>query len=92
MLPTDWSAPSTATLKRITDPRAHQFWDKERLLSHAMGERDRSTIVWDFVAVYPPNELWQDTLPQSTFSDRPVVRVIPGLREAIARLSPAVSP
>ena len=28
VLPTDWSSPSTATLRRISDSRAAQFWDK----------------------------------------------------------------
>ena len=55
VLPTDWSAPPTAALKRISDPRAVQFWDEGRLLSRAMGEYDKDSMVWDRI---PPKPLW----------------------------------
>jgi len=83
---TDLSAPSTATLKRVSDPRASQYWDKGRLISHLLGERDRSSIVWDYVAVYEPGRVWDQAPPEPAFSDGPVVRVIDGAREAVQRL------
>jgi len=46
VLPTDWGAPSTSALKRIDGPPTFQFWDKERLLSHRMGEHDKDSIVF----------------------------------------------
>ena len=52
VLPTDWTSPSTATLKRIADSRVAQFWDKGRLISLSMGEHDRRSVVWDFIAVF----------------------------------------
>ena len=86
VLVTDVRAPSTMTLKRISDRRVSQYWDKERLLSHAMGERDRRTIVWDYIGIYEPGAVWADALPKAVFEDRPVVRVIGGARTALERL------
>jgi hypothetical protein len=86
VLPTDLFAPSTATLKRIFDTRASQYWDKERLVSHSLGERDSSSIVWDYVAVYEPGKLWEQAPPEPAYSSEPVVRAIDGTREAIKRL------
>ena len=54
VLPTDWTAPSTASLKRISDARAAQYWDKERLVSKSMGEHDKESIIWDYIAVPSP--------------------------------------
>ena len=65
VLPTDWSSPSTAALRRISDTRAAQFWDKGRLISHSMGEHDRGSVVWDYVAVYPAGPVWEDRPPQA---------------------------
>ena len=79
-------APSTATLSRVSDLRAAQFWDHERLLSHLLGERDRSTVVWDYIAVFAPGTTWQDGPPKPVYSDDPVVRAAGGAREVIQRL------
>jgi hypothetical protein len=86
VLATDISAPSTMTLKRISDGRVSQYWDKERLLSHAMGEHDRRTIVWDYIGIYEPGLVWDATPPKAVFEDRPVVRVIESARTALERL------
>ena len=85
MLATDWIQPSTATLRRISDPRASQFWDKERLISHSMGEHDRKSIVWDYIAVYPPGALWTERPPEPAYHGRPVVDVTEPARAAIAK-------
>jgi hypothetical protein len=45
VLPTDWIAPSTASMRRLADLRVQQYWDRGRLLSKTMGEHDRSSIV-----------------------------------------------
>jgi hypothetical protein len=63
VLPTDFAAPSTAALARIPDARA-AHWDRSRALSHFLGERNRSTVVWDYIAVYQPGTLWQDAPPK----------------------------
>jgi len=86
VLPTDFAAPSTAALARIADVRAAQYWDRKRALSHLLGERNRSTVVWDYIAVYAPGTLWQDTPPKPIYSDNPVRDVISGAKETIQRL------
>jgi hypothetical protein len=82
---TDWASPSTATLRRISDHRAAQFWDKGRLISHSMGEQDRGSVVWDHVAVYSAGVNWQDGPPQALYDGGPVVQVTDAARAAIAQ-------
>jgi hypothetical protein len=84
VLPTDWSSPSTAALRRISDTRAAQFWDKGRLISHSMGEHDSRSIVWDHIAVYPAGGLWGDAPPDAIYHGGPVVRVTEPARAALA--------
>jgi hypothetical protein len=84
-LPTDLGAPSTMTLKRLSDVRVSQYWDKEHLVSQALGERDRESVVWDYVAVYEPGRLWNQVPPEPAYSSVPVVRAIDGTREAIEK-------
>jgi len=86
VLPTDFVAPSTASLARIPDARAAQYWDTRRALSHLLGEHNRSTVVWDYIAVYAPGTLWQDVPPKPFYSDHPVRDVISGAKESIQRL------
>jgi hypothetical protein len=83
VLPTDWTAPSTASLKRISDARAAQYWDKERLVSKSMGEHDKESIIWDYIAVYVPGATWNQA--PALFADGPVVRVLKPARDAIAK-------
>jgi hypothetical protein len=86
VLPTDLAAPSTAALARVPDLRAAQYWDRERVLSHLLGEHNRPTVVWDFIAVYAPGATWQDVPPKPFYSDRPVRNVIGGAKDAIQHL------
>jgi hypothetical protein len=88
VLPTDFGAPSTATLRRISDPRASQYWDKEHLVSHLLGERDPSSVVWDYVAVYQPGKVWENAPPESIYSHVPVIRGNDGARKAVSGLLP----
>jgi hypothetical protein len=86
VLATDLAPPSTAALARIPDVRAAQYWDRKRALSHLLGEHNRSTVVWDHIAVYAPGTLWQDAPPKPVYSDSPVRDVISGAKESIERL------
>jgi hypothetical protein len=86
VLPTDFVAPSTAALARIPDTRAAQYWDRKRALSHLLGEHNRSTVVWDYIAVYGPGTLLQDAPPKPVYSDSPVRDVISGAKESIQLL------
>lgn len=80
-MPTDLAAPSTMTLKRISDTRASQYWDKEHLVSKSIGEEDG--VVWDYVAVYPKGKLWDKSPPEPVYSKAPVIHAIDETREAI---------
>lgn len=84
VLATDWASPSTASLGRISDTRAAQFWDKDRLISHSMGEHDRRSVVWDYIAVYPPGATWDDAPPPALYHGGPVVRVTGPARNALS--------
>jgi len=97
ILPTDLAAPSTAVLARVSDPRAVQFWDQ----SHAVAAKlrnvpgqpqpgccDRSGVLWDLAAVYPPGALWTDSPPPAVFFNGAVVAVRPELTDAVSRLLP----
>ena len=83
VLPTDWSSPSTAALGRLSDSRVAQFWDRHRLVSHSMGEGDRHSVVWDYVAVYPAGAVWGESPPAAVYHGDPVVEVTEAARAAI---------
>lgn len=84
VIESDRSAPATPILKRISDPRAAQFWDPERFISRLLGEKNEETIVWDQVFVYAPGEKWTQTPPQPLYTGRPIVKVIPKFEAALA--------
>jgi len=84
--PTDLGSPSTLTLARLSDLRASQYWDKEHIVSRLLGEHDIASVVWDYVAVYPPGKLWDQAPPEPAYSSVPVVRAIKETREAIQKL------
>jgi len=86
VLATDMAAPSTATLRRVSDSRASQYWDKGRVLSHLMGEHDRASVVWDYIAVFPPGSVWNDVPPKPTYAAHPVADVTNGAKQAINQL------
>ena len=88
VLPTDWRAPSTLTLRRIYDRRARQYWDKGRLLSKAMGETGKKSVVWDQVIVYGRGVIWSEAPPpKAVVRVGPVVDVVDqfveGLHQAL---------
>ena len=88
VLATDWRAPSTLTLRRISDGRARQYWDDGRLLSKAMGETGKKSIVWDQIIVYSRGVIWSEAaLPKAIVKVGPVVDVVDqfveGLRQAL---------
>ena len=84
VLPTDWLAPSTATLERMSDRRTQQYWDKGRLLSKALGETDKKSIVWDQVIVYGRGVSWSEVaLPKPVVTVGPVFDVVDQFGAAI---------
>lgn len=86
VLPTDWASPSTRTLARLSDNRVSQYWDNERLVSRSLGEHDRSSLVWDYVAVYEPEKMWDQAPPEPHYSHAPVVEAIDDTKAAIEML------
>ena len=86
VLATDFGAPSTATLHRASDTRVSQYWDKEHLVSRLLGERDRKSVVWDYVAVYQPGKLWDQAPPEPDYSRVPVIHGIDGASDAVGKL------
>jgi hypothetical protein len=86
VLPMDLGAPSTFTLRRVSDRRASQYWDKEHMVSRLLGQRDPSSVVWDYVAVYRPGKLWDQAPPQPLYSHVPVIKGITGTNDAAKQL------
>ena len=88
VLATDWRAPSTAALRRVSDQRARQYWDEGRLLSKAMGETGKKSVVWDRVIVYERRVTWSEAAPpNAVISVGPVADVVEqfvdGLHQAL---------
>jgi hypothetical protein len=87
ILPTDWSAPSSWALGRLSDARVRQFWDKQHSLAKIMADsRGAQTKpqcctlngnLWDLIAVYPPHAVWSGKLPPAVVFDGPIVRMMP---------------
>ena len=86
MIWTDWSRPTSSALKRLSDTRVTQFWDKGRVLAQRMAQDARDPqpkpncceqggILWDLVSVYPRGALWEEKLPTALLFDGPVVRI-----------------
>jgi hypothetical protein len=86
VLSTDLGAPSTFTLRRVSDLRASQYWDKQHIVSRLLGERDSSSVIWDYVAVYQPGKLWDQAPPEPLYSHVPVIKGISGTNDATKRL------
>lgn len=84
ILPTDLAAPSTMTLRRISDPRASQYWDKEHLVSKSIGEKDG--VIWDYVAVYEQGKLWDKAPPEPMYSKAPVIHALDETKKTILKL------
>jgi hypothetical protein len=94
MLPTDWSAPARAVLKRLSDRRVQQYWDPNHVLATQMKNDARapqpvqdccvrSGILWDLAAVYPPGATWSDRMPSAVVFNGPVVDVMSEVEAAL---------
>ena len=85
VLPTDWSPPSGAALHRISDARATQFWDHDRIVSHLLGEHDNRSIQWDRIVIFPAGETWGAEPPPALYRGGPVVSVNAVAEAALSR-------
>ncbi len=95
ILPTDWSAPGTMTLRRLHDRRVRQFWDPNHLIAAAIEKAEvsgalhphcceRKGFLWDLTAAYAPGARWGDALPEPVLLDGPVVDTVIGLDAVVA--------
>lgn len=97
ILATDWKSPSAGTLGRICDSRARQFWDPGHIVAQQMARNAKANpsqsepdccvskgFYWDDAIVYAVHSRWKDA-PAPVFWRGPVVRVIPGLQEALPK-------
>jgi hypothetical protein len=95
MLPTDWAAPASAVLRRLSDRRVRQYWDPNHLLAAQMKKNARapqpvqdccvrSGILWDLVAVYGRGSTWSDQMPPATVFNGPVVNVTDAIEDALS--------
>jgi hypothetical protein len=97
---TDWYAPRSAVLARVSDSRATQFWDRNLLLSEAIKQslerrgselltrirEEGRGVVWDIVALFPRGVRWETDFPESLFFGAPVVDVIEEFRRRIQEI------
>lgn len=95
ILPTDWTAPTSGVLGRLSDVRARQYWDEDHILAKRMAREarppqpvqsccDHEGLLWDLAAVYPKGALWTDTLPPASVFDGPVVDVAAKIESALS--------
>jgi hypothetical protein len=94
---TDVAPPTSATLARLHDRRAAQYWDEGRDLSEEIVRAVRAdpkrygfdeapgedAIVWDVVALFPRGALWEKDVPIPTYYGGPVVDSVASLRKAL---------
>jgi hypothetical protein len=84
VLATDVGPPTTSVLSRVSDSRAEQWWDRDRLLSDRVltGAREGlpafavfsgdQELVWDLVALYPPGTKWRNAIPAPAYCGNPL--------------------
>ena len=57
-----------------------------------MGEQDRRSVVWDYIAVYPAGATWQERPPKALYEGGPVVKVTDPARAALAQGLAVIQP
>ena len=96
ILDSDFAAPTTLVLRRISDPRARHYWDEGHVLAKRMTRDARSPqpapsccdhdgILWDLAAVYAKGGSWEAALPPAIVFDGPVVRIKEKIDQAIGK-------
>ena len=103
ILPTDWSAPTSSVLNRLSDKRVQQYWDPSHLLAKRMQEDAkapqpeqeccvRSGILWDLAALYPKGTSWTDRMPPAVVFNGPVVNVVPEIESSLSSTARHIVP
>lgn len=96
VLITDRIRPKARALSRLSDRRAAQFWDRERLVSQEIREAAQADpshpfavccaaqrVIWDVVAVFPKGVRWEGNFPAPAFADGAVIEVKDDFRRAL---------
>lgn len=96
VLITDRIRPKARSLSRLSDRRAAQFWDRERLVSQEIREAAQADpshpfavccaaqrVIWDVVAVFPKGVRWEGNFPAPAFADGAVIEVKDDFRRAL---------
>ena len=95
MIATDWAAPTTGVLRRLSDRRVQQYWDDDHSLAKQLAADarapqpiheccERSGILWDLAAVYPRGAMWTDRMPTAIVFNGPVVNVTEAVEAGVA--------
>ena len=86
-------------MDRINDVRARQLWDSQHFVAKQLA-KDASPpqpepecclhdgILWDLVAVYPPEAKWTDKMPPAVLFNGAVVHLEEELEATIRKLQP----
>lgn len=96
ILASDFMAPTTGALRRISDSRARHYWDEDHVLAKVMKRDARPPqpkeeccendgVLWDLVAIYPPGARWEATMPPAAMFDGPVYRLTEKIHAALAK-------
>ncbi|MEN3338385.1 MAG: hypothetical protein V7647_2061 [Acidobacteriota bacterium] len=94
MLVTDFAAPGTFVLRRLTDARVRQYWDPHHLVAAQIARDarppqpvqnccERSGTLWDLAAVYRRGAVWTERMPPATVFDGPVLDVTDQISRSI---------
>ena len=96
ILASDFMAPTTGALRRISDSRARHYWDEDHVLAKVMKRDARPPqpkeeccendgVLWDLVAIYPPGARWEARMPPAMMFDGPVYRLTEKINAALAK-------
>lgn len=96
ILASDFMAPTTGALRRISDTRARHYWDEDHVLAKVMKRDARPPqpkeeccendgVLWDLVAIYPPGARWEARMPPAMMFDGPVYRLTEKINAALAK-------
>jgi hypothetical protein len=95
ILPTDWSPPTTFAMNRIRDLRAQQYWDPQHQVARKLAADarspqpahdccERSGVLWDLAAVYPPGPVWTERIPPAVVFNGSVVDLASEIESALS--------
>ena len=96
ILASDFMAPTTGALRRISDPRASHYWDEDHVLAKVMKRDARPPqpkeeccendgVLWDLVAIYLRGARWDAGMPPAVLFDGPVYRLTDRMSAALAK-------